>query len=143
MYFNNYDSAVKSYEESKSFAWPPAGEYVCVIAGAKDTPADEGKSFLNVTFKVEEGEHEGKKFSNRYYYGNEIGAGKLIGLARDCGLAPSAKFDENTLSGKKVVVKVKDWVGKTGEVRQEVHFTKAFDPNAVAPNQQVEGVPFA
>jgi len=145
VFFSNYDAALKNYNDNKDNVPPPPGEYVAIISSAKNNPDANNKSYMLVSFRVEEGEQEGKRVTTRFYYDNEVGAGRLIALAIDAGLKPSAKFDEALLVGKKVVIKVKAYTSKDGNTGVEYHYCKPFNPNAEAPasQQTVPGVPFA
>lgn len=121
---------------------PPAGEYVLAITDAKMPIPDMGKpEYLLVTFTVEEGEHEGRRINQRFYWHDEKGFGfrRLALLFEAAGVPFGAQIEEKQLVGKKVTGRVKVSVNKaTGKEFTEVASMKEFDPSAAKPSAEKE-----
>jgi len=149
-----FADAVKAYEDQKNFVPPPPGEYVAVIKIARFGWDPKNQPYVFVSFRVEEGECEGRVIGRRYYVdtknpetGAPIGIGQFLGLWHDAGLDTNTLQGADlvasvaTLVGKKITIVVKTRKDKTDETKvyTDVSFTKLFDPEPASASTDFAG----
>lgn len=118
----------------------PAGWYRCVITETEEKPTKaQTGSYLQMTLEVIEGEHQGRKLTERLNLNNpnatavEIAQRTLSGICRAVGILTPRNSHELRDKPMMVKVKVKPGQGEYGPSNEIVEYAAQDKPQASAP----------
>lgn len=94
----------------------PPGDYIFDVVNVEEAISRSNNDTYRVTFRVVEGEHEGKEIVNSYSRSPKA-KGRIAALLVACG-APLKGFDSDAVIGSRMMATV---IHRTGD--------KAFDPS--------------
>lgn len=93
----------------------PAGQYIAEVAAAEEKVTSNGKSYMNLRFRVIDGDCEGRQFFEKLFTsGNAVPRFKLACIALGVALKGGMELHAGVFVGRKAVVtlKVETYLGK-------------------------------